>query len=434
MNAIAAATLSALLWAANAAPPPPLTVEEVVKQRDAGTAEAELLKAIERQGVSMETTAESFAKLKDSKFSEALEAAVRGAAVRRAILTGKLLFAARGKPCAQCGSRGFLPCPKHGATDFIITSQDKDLPPCCAGLAWLECPACGDIVTKTAIEELKRWLARRMAWWKEMDKGLGHELFHGETRHFALDTDLPARDAPKLAVPCEETILKLQTLFRCDAFGVTGPLTTRLISVDKVATFTRFFEWAAPNMPPEQKQKLTQSASLISSGPSTLAIHARERRGGSTVYSLVHALGHSIIHRYTGADERLQLPAWITEGFSSFCEALQLKQPVCWCIDYDPKTITPGVQWKEAVRTAAQAGKTVPLEMLLTKRLTELKALDYQQSWSVTSALIYGGPDKYLKFLDAIKARNDQVESLEKAYNCKINQIELIWRNYAASQ
>ena len=44
------------------------------------------------------------------------------------------------------------------------------------------------------------------------------------------------------------------------------------------------------------------------------------------------------------------------------------------------------------------------------------------------------GPGKYLKFLRGLKDRQDQTEALEKACGSKLQNIEAVWKSYAARQ
>jgi hypothetical protein len=344
------------------------------------------------------------------------------------------LFAPREKKCEQCASRGLLPCPRHRATDFVITSAMKEPPACCLGTGWVECPNCHDEFTRASFEELKRGLAARMASWKEMDKAAGMPLFHGETRHLRLDTDLPPAEAAKLAGQCEDLLLKLRELVKSDDLEFTRPADAQIVNLGRGETLNQFVDWFAADakLKPQQQLSLLRSMSMSFTGPRGVVIGVRERCGSIWPNFVIHGYGHVLMSQVYGYKGRM--PDWTTEGFSSFCETLELGRPGVWCIDYDEKEVTPGMQWKEAVRRAVAAGKAVPLEALMGKTLNQMRALDYQESWSVTTALIYGGGNKYLKFLEAVKNRTDQTEALEKAYGVKIEDIEKTWKDYAARQ
>lgn len=448
-----------------------LSANDIVKMRDAGMGDAVIVKAIQTQGVDFEATPEVLLSLKEKKLSDEVLVAVIEASARRkpapaappatepartepagptppaivpqpepvqpALEPGparKNPFAPRDKKCEQCASRGILPCPQHKVTDFVVSSAMKEPPQCCLGAGWVECPNCRDDLSRASVEELRRALAGRVAQWKDMDKAAGDTLFHGETRHLAMDTDLPPAEAAKLAGQCEGLLLKLREVFKADDFEFTRPACARIINLGKVDTLTRFVDWFAADAKLSQQQQLSlmRSMSMSFTGSRGVVISVRERCGSLWPNFVIHGYGHVLMSQVYGYKGRM--PDWITEGFSSFCETVELGRPGVWCIDYDEKEVTPGMQWKEAVRRAVAAGKAVPLEALMGKSLNQMKALDYQEAWSVTTALIYGGGGKYLKFLEAVKGRTDQTEALEKAYGVKIEDIERTWKDYAARQ
>jgi len=464
-----------------AAPALALTVDDLVKLRDAGMGDPVLVKMVQTQGVDFEATPENLLKLKEKKFSdEVLLAVVEAAAKRKpapapgpgpetpapppppvvppatpavpvvpavppapadpapapesGAETRKNPFAPREKKCQQCGSRGLLACPRHGPTEFVVSSAVKELPGCCGGVGWLECPSCRDDLTRASLGDLSKALAARREQWKAMDKAVGGELFHGETRHFCLDADMTREEAGKVAASCEGLLLKLRAAFGPEGFEFTRPADTRIVTIGLVDTWTRFLDWygADAKLGAEQKLRLVRTHGLSMYGTRNYVICVRERAGADYMHNIVHGYGHVLVNQVHGFKGRL--PAWLNEGFSSYSEALEMGKPVVWCIDYDPKDLDPGIQWKESVRRAALAGKTTPLPGLMAKNMTELRAIDYQQSWSVTNALIAAGPDKYLKFIAALKSRVDQTEALEKAYGSKIEDIERGWKEYAARQ
>jgi hypothetical protein len=457
-------SVAAALWAA---PALALTFDDLVKLRDSGVGDAVLVKMLQTQGVDFEATPETMLKLKEKKFSDDVLVAVVEAAAKKkpgpvppvtpatpvtpvvpvipvepevppdavAPATGRNPFAPRDKKCPQCANRGLLACPQHAATDFVITSAMKEPPACCGGIGWVECPACRDDLTKASVDDLKKALAARREKWKAMDKSVGGELFHGETRHFCLDADMTREEAGKVAAACEDLILKLRPVFGAEAFEFTRPADTRIATMGLVDTWTHFLDWygADANLKPEQKLRMVQTRGLSMYGTRNYVICVRERAGKDFLHNIVHGYGHVLVNQIYGFKGRL--PAWLNEGFSSYVEALELGKPSTWCIDYDPnKDIDPGVQWKESVRRAVAAAKTRQLAGLMAISMTEMRAIDYQQSWSVTTALVAAGADKYLKFVQALKDRTEQTEALEKAYGAKLEDVERGWKDYAARQ
>jgi len=459
--------LAAVLWGASSTPARALTVEGLVKLRDSGCGDEVLIKMVKTQGIDFEASVENIKKLKEKKFSDkVLVAIIEAAAANK----GKVIkvpvepveappepakvppdpkpkegpdFKKKPQPvnkpeprkkCHQCGGVGLLPCPRHKHTDFVVASTMKAVPACCRGVGWVQCPTCRDAGTKARVEERRKELAARVLEWERADKAAAGRLFHGETRHIALDTDLAPREAAKVAAHCENLLAKLRRLFKNDEFGFTRPKSMRVVCIGRVDTFVKMVGWFGPyaGLKPQQRLRLAQSDGMTIYGGSGYSLCVRERTGRDYMNFIINGYGHVLVSHVWGYKGRM--PAWINEGFGSFCETLELGKPGVWNFDYDAKDIDARGDWKQVVRKAVRTGKTVPLETLMGKTLTDMKALDYQQSWSVTNALIYGGPDKYQKFLKGVKNRQDQTEALEKAYGVKIKQIELVWKNYAARQ
>jgi len=446
-----------------------MSLEEVAKMVDSGWSDELAVKMIRTRGVEFEATVQNINKLRARKISDKVLMAVIEVA------SGKKPPAAKpetppptqkpadpklpppadpkgapdfnskppadpkevGKPrkkCARCNSTGLVPCPRHRVEEFVITSATKNTPTCCGGVGWVKCPVCGDKASEAMINQLKSELATRMAEWKEIDKATGLKLFHGETRHFCMHTDLPQREAAKLATQAETLIVKLEALCRNKDFSFTRPATMRFVCLGRVDSFVKFTNWFGPyiKLKPAQRMRLAQSHGMTIYGRSGYSLCVRERTGKDYANYAVNGFGHVLVSHVYGYKGRM--PAWIHEGFSTFCETLVLGKPGVFSFSYDPKDVDVGGDWKQVVRKAVRAGKTVPLEALMAKSLTEMKAIDYQQAWSVNSALIYGGATKYQSLIRRIKSREDQTEALEKAYGQKIKQIELVWKNWAANQ
>jgi hypothetical protein len=310
----------------------------------------------------------------------------------------------------------------------------KTLPACCGGTGVVLCPTCRSAAGQAALQERRAALAARMAEWPRMDKAAGLPLFHGETAHFCLDTDLSPREAAAAAGRCEALLNKLRTLHPKGDFDFTRPENARIFCLGRVDTLVKFVEWFGPyiDLRPEQRLRLAQSDGMTIYSRSGHTLCVRERAGKDYLNFIVNGYAKILINYIDGRSG--QPPAWLGEGFASFCETLELGRPGVWSFSYDPKNLDMAGDWKGAVRRAVQQGKAIPLDQLLGKGLAEFRALDYQQSWSVTSTLINGGPDKYLTFVRALKQRADQVEALEKAYGVKLPEIEAFWKNAALNQ
>ncbi len=447
--------LAAGLWGASSDSARALSVDGLVKLRDTGCGDEVLIKMVKTQGIDFQASVENIKKLKEKKFSDKVLVAIIEAAAANKEKVVKVPLKpvppppvppdVKKKPdpvktpkprkkCRQCGGRGLLACPRHRPTDFIISTAMKTVPACCRGVGWLECPTCHDAATKAEIEGLRKELAARVAEWPRADKSVGGKLFHGETRHIALDTDLSPKDAAKLAVHCEGLLLKLRVLFKNNEFEFTRPKSMRVVCVGRVDTLVKLVSWFGPyaGLKPQQRLRLAQSDGMTIYGGSGYTLCVRERTGKDYMNFIINGYGHVLVNHMWGYKGRM--PGWINEGFGSFCESLELGKPGVWNFSYDPKDLDTRGDWKQVVKKFIRARKTVPLETLMGKTLTDMKALDYQQSWAVTNALIYGGAPKYQKFLKAVKSRQDQAEALEKAYAVKIAQLELFWKNYALRQ
>jgi hypothetical protein len=444
-----------------------MSIEEVVKMVESGWSDALAVKMVKTRGVAFAASVENINKLRARKISDkVLMAVIEAAGAKKSVpaepkkppLTQKPAdpklpppdpkagpdfakkppaaptVSQKRKKCARCGSTGLLPCPRHRATDFVITSAMKTPPACCAGIGWVKCPNCAGEASEALVNQLKAELATRMGEWAKMDKATELKLFHGETRHFCLDTDLSPRKAAELAVTGENLITKLEALCRNRDFSFTRPASMRFVCLGRVDNFMKFTNWFGPyiKLKPEQRMRLAQSHGMTIYGRSGYSLCVRERTGKGYPSYVVNGFGHVLISHVYGYKGRM--PAWIHEGFSTFCETLVLGKPGVWSFNYDPKDVDAGGDWKQAVKKAVRAGKSVPLETLMGKSLTAMKALDYQQAWSVNSALIYGGATKYQSLIKRIKNREDQTEALEKAYGQKIKQVELVWKNWAANQ
>jgi hypothetical protein len=453
-----------------------VSVEDVVKMHESGWGDELIIKMIKTKGVGFEASVDNLNKLRAKKLSDKVLMAVIEAAgekkpeprpkpadpkeepPRPPDQTQKPADPKEGpadpkvgpdfkkkppedptvpkprKKCARCGSLGIVPCPRHRETDFVIANTMKAVPACCGGVGWVRCPVCGDKASDAMIAQLKAELAARAAEWPKIDKSVGFVLFHGETRHFCMDTDLPPKKVTELANHCGNVLVKLRGVFKNRDFEFTRPATMRIVCIGKVDHYVKFTNWFGPHikLTPEQRMRLAQSNGMTIYGRSGYSLCVRERTGKDYANYVVNGMGHVLVNHVYGYKGRM--PAWLSEGFSTFCETLELGKPGVWSFSYDPKDLDVGGDWKKVIRKAVLARKTVPFETLMGKSLTEMKAIDYQQSWSLNSALIYGGPDKYQSFIKKVKSREDQTEALEKVYGQKIKQMELVWKNWAARQ
>ena len=143
----------------------------------------------------------------------------------------------------------------------------------------------------------------------------------------------------------------------------------------------------------------------------------------------IHQFSQMLISKACGD----QMPQWLCEGFSAYCENAMTKRNLCYSFTYEKNEVKFGDNWNQEIRKYATQGQLKKWEYILPMDLIGNKALDYLTVYSMVSFFM-SDPLRFIKLCAEIRDGAQSVPALEKAYGQPLKNLQAMWVNWAVQQ
>ena len=327
-------------------------------------------------------------------------------------------------PCARCLGMGLVP----PAAPRIYIQMGKDpLPEASLALPWSHCPLCraGQANTDLLLAENAR-LAGVARHNEEWDRVLGPGAVHAETHHLSLHTELPAAQAKAVARAIEDLTSHLQSTTRSTLLTSTRPDTFELLIFSGKKSYRRFIDVIARDFPGKNwdlsKRADGDSAGKVGFFSARLAVPTEDMA--------VFMTAGMLMARATGD----KAPAWLMEGFSSYCENTIAGRNLCYSFQYGYNEVRFGSNWNAEIKTYAQQGKLKTWDKIFPLDMINIKALDYLTCYSMVSFFMKTDPQRFVRLVAEIRDGAESDKALEKVFGRRIPDLQRAWANWAMNQ
>ncbi|MBI3098672.1 MAG: hypothetical protein HYY93_10605 [Planctomycetes bacterium] len=147
---------------------------------------------------------------------------------------------------------------------------------------------------------------------------------------------------------------------------------------------------------------------------------------------VVHNTAHLLINSYKGYAE---LPGWLDEGFAHFVEKAHFKKGATYCFSEVPpdKPIAEG-DWRPKLKAKVLKKDHSSFSEMQRRASDAMNHLQHAQAWSYVDFLIATDKKKFVAFVDALKAKEEQREAFKKAFDWGLTEFEENWVNYVKSK
>ncbi|MCX7805093.1 MAG: hypothetical protein N3A38_07885 [Planctomycetota bacterium] len=332
--------------------------------------------------------------------------------------------------CKKCGGRGLIPCPTHSKQPLILGMDDKP-PDCCGGAGFTVCPDCDG--ARQRYEAIANALASRHSHLENVQRRINQQFKLFQTPHACYFSQLSDEQTLAAVRSCENLAIQLKAYFKDGGFDVVWPPDCRVFIISTQHNYEVFFEALSGGRRDgkggegegqRDLHKRTSGAHVPN-----LAVANKERMGDPQyIQGVTNLFAHVIMKNASGG----KAPAWLEEGFASWCEYLMFRNCRFYTIAYEDNRIDMRGSWSESVRKGIVAGTTLTIPQLMEIELRGLKPLVYQQCWSFATYLIARGAKHYEKAVSDIRSGTAPAAAIEKAYGQKASDMTHSWARWAS--
>lgn len=308
------------------------------------------------------------------------------------------------------------------------TAPDPDYP-----AQWKYCDKCkAGIDAKAAAEEISADIKETQERARRRTKAI-EGLLGGDKKVEVLYTPfvtvrsmLPAaanRQTGEALEKCAGIVMKT---FNSMVLTCTRPDRHGMLFVSDKLTFSGVIDRAFGKMDKEQRDLFRKGSGFsMSNGETDDAVQNFDGASNGAPNRAVWSWGKQMMHCATNGKAK----AWLVEGFGAWCENTTLQANTMHSFEYEANTTLHLSQnWNEDIRR--QSAKFVPWPEMFNQTLVHLKAHQYLQFYAMVSFMIKVSPERFDKFVIAIRNGEEAGPAIERIYGRKLPDIIPVWNEW----
>jgi hypothetical protein len=126
-------------------------------------------------------------------------------------------------------------------------------------------------------------------------------------------------------------------------------------------------------------------------------------------------------------------PAWLQQGFCSYCEYAVLRKNLVHAIDYLIPEVQLNPDWWVAMQQLAAVNRLRPWDNLFGRELRDYTTPDYVTTFSTVAFLLRSQPQKFLDFARALSGGQEAPAALAASYGKPAEQLQAAWLQWLAA-
>jgi hypothetical protein len=333
------------------------------------------------------------------------------------------------RDCVQCGGVGRVP--RAGAKPWVWT--EGQAPPKWAdvlGEAW--CPVCqADARPADLTDELNRQFDAALENHRVWEERTGFKLQCVLTRHAALHTQLPTKQAREVGNALEKLTLHLKQTTGSLKIVPTRPNQYELILLLEKSSWDAFRKVMEGLYTPQQLGEAWFAAQRLNAYDHVVTPHLYETK--ETLRTRPPSCGTTFLlaRRLMTVATNRRSPLWLSEGFAGYSDFL-VHGINRWGSVYAGEQIPVG-DWLEQARLLAVGGKSLAWADVFQSELRDWRDQHHYQTVAMVAFLFETEPARFLRFLGRLKAKEKITDALETAYSSPLAVLETRWTDWLAS-
>lgn len=330
--------------------------------------------------------------------------------------------------CSQCGGLGRLP--RADAKPWVWT-EGQSQPKWAEALGETWCPVCqADAQPAALVEELKQRFDAAVKNHRTWEERTGFKLLSVVTRHAALCTQLPLKQAREVGSALEKLTLHLKRVAGSLAITPTRPDHFEMILLFERPSWDAFRKVMEGLYTPQQLGEAWFSAQRLNAYDHRVTPHLYETKETLRVRPPSCGATFLLARRLMTVAAGGRSPLWLSEGFAAHSDAL-VHGINRWASVYAGEQIPVG-DWLEQARRLVARGQAIPWTDVFQASLRDWREEHHYQTLAMVAFLFETEPAKFLRFLSRLQSREKAPVALASAYNRSLADLELRWAEWLA--
>lgn len=325
--------------------------------------------------------------------------------------------------CSDCLGTGFTPI--LPPRPYVRLGSDP-IPNPAVPAPWTWCPKCqkahkNDELLKAETDRLAASLNRNKDWCQKT----GLQLLYVETKNISLHANLPPAMAKKTGDALDRLVAHLQSVTHSTLFTQARPEDHQiLIAFDNLA-YNKIIDMFEKDNPGDDWKLARQSSGSF--GRHLGFFNARTGNPTPPDHMAIYQFANMLMQEATDG----KAPAWLTAGFSAYCEKTITNLNLCYSFSYEKNDVQFGQDWDVDLKKFATQGKLKTWEYIFPLSGVGMSSLDYLTCYSMVSYFMKSDPRLFQQVILNIKDGMESGKAVEKVYKRPVRDLQMMWAQWA---